>query len=81
MVDAKLASHRLAMQELLHHPSWDSYLKDLEEQEKRALVAIVACEKDAHDYHKGFITALRWCAAWPQRVIDMAEKEAARTRG
>jgi hypothetical protein len=66
------------MMELLHHPSWESYLRDLEEQEKRSVQALISGGKDMHDYNTGFLTALRWCAAWPQRVIDVADKEAAK---
>jgi len=71
-------AHRAAMLELLQHPSWDAYSKDLEDAEARALQNLVTGSKDEHDYYKGFITALRWCHAWPQRVIEAAEKEAAK---
>lgn len=71
-------AHRASMLELLQHPSWDAYTRDLESAEARAIQDLVTCDKDRHDYFQGFITALRWCHAWPQRVIDAVEKEAAK---
>jgi hypothetical protein len=66
------------MQELLHHPSWESYARQMEDEENRGIQSLVTCSKDEHDYWKGYITALRWAYHRPQKVIDLAEKEYAR---
>jgi hypothetical protein len=73
---AQWMAHRAAMIELLHHPSWDTYGRDLESEEARGINRLVACTKDEHDYWQGYVTALRWCYHRPTQVIQQAEKAA-----
>ena len=73
-MDAKAESQKWAilreqMRELLHSPSWDAYMIELEAEEQRMMKTLVACSKDEHDYLKGYIMGLRFAAYRPEKII------------
>lgn len=78
---AKWMALRASMQELLHHSSWDTYGRQLEDEEARGIQALVTGSKEEHDYWKGYVTALRWCYHRPLKVIELAEKAAKEIHG